>query len=283
MVFQDWALFPHLNVAKNVAYGLPKADRKGANGRHRVQEVLELVGLTEVIDRMPQTLSGGQQQRIALARALAPKPEVLLLDEPFSNLDTSLRVEIRTEVHRILSELDVTSVFVTHDQDEAFVLGDQVAVMSHGEVMQVGTPAELYAQPATPWVAHFVGEANLLRSVVHRGVATTSVGVVPLHSRSDTDADDARIEGVVDVLIRPEDIDLQLDNSGAGMVELVEYYGHDSTYEVNMGDHQLRVRLGSVPRFKRGDRVTPAFVGHSAASFPAAERRESSREEPSPG
>ncbi len=287
MVFQDWALFPHLNVAKNVAYGLTKADRKSASGRARVTEILELVGLADVIDRMPQTLSGGQQQRIALARALAPKPEVLLLDEPFSNLDTSLRVEIRTEVHRILSELDVTSVFVTHDQDEAFVLGDQVAVMSGGEVVQVGSPAELYAEPATPWVAHFVGEANLLRSVVHRGIATTSVGVVPLHAYQDqaeTDknaptSDDQFIEGVVDVLIRPEDIDLQLDSSGAGMVELVEYYGHDSTYEVNMGDHQLRVRLGSVPRFKRGDRVTPAFVGHSAASFPATERRSMSRDD----
>lgn len=282
MVFQDWALFPHLTVAKNVAYGLPKSDRKSQAGSDRVRETLELVGLTEVIDRMPQTLSGGQQQRVALARALAPKPEVLLLDEPFSNLDTSLRVEIRSEVHRILLELEVTSVFVTHDQDEAFVLGDQVAVMSNGEVAQVGTPAELYSQPRTPWVAHFVGEANLLRSVVHRGIATTSIGVVPIRSTANmADSGDDLVEGVVDVLIRPEDIDLQLDGSGTGMVELIEYYGHDSTYEVDMGDHRLRVRLGSVPRFQRGDRVTPTFVGDSAASFPAAERRLASREEPS--
>ncbi len=281
MVFQDWALFPHLNVAKNVAYGLPKSDRKSATGRSRVHEILDLVGLADVIDRMPQTLSGGQQQRIALARALAPQPEVLLLDEPFSNLDTSLRVEIRTEVHRILSELDVTSVFVTHDQDEAFVLGDQVAVMSGGEVVQVGTPAELYALPNNPWVAHFVGEANLLRSVVHRGIATTSVGVVPLRNRpSSSMPDDDLVEGVVDVLIRPEDVDLQLDEGGSGVVELVEYYGHDSTYEVDMGDHRLRVRLGSVPRFQRGDRVTPTFVGDSATSFPAAERRSVPREAP---
>ena len=113
MVFQDWALFPHLSVARNVAYGLPRVERNGP----RVDEVLEMVGLAGLGDRSPQTLSGGQQQRVALARALAPAPSVLLLDEPFSNLDATLRVQIRTEVHRLLSELDVTAVFVTHDQD----------------------------------------------------------------------------------------------------------------------------------------------------------------------
>ncbi len=285
MVFQDWALFPHLTVGKNVAYGLSRDIRKTAAGDDRVCEALDLVGLSDVSDRMPQSLSGGQQQRVALARALAPQPEVLLLDEPFSNLDTALRVEIRTEVHRILTSLQVTSVFVTHDQDEAFVLGDQVAVMHEGDIAQVGSPADLYAHPASPWLASFVGEANLLRSVVHRGVATTSVGVVPIHARNNAvkgTEDDSAEEGVVDVLIRPEEIDLQRDAAGRGEVRLVEYYGHDSTYEVDMGDHLLRVRLGSVPRFQRGDRVTPTFVGDTAASFPAAERRSISREEPSP-
>ncbi len=258
MVFQDWALFPHMDVKANVAYGLGKADRNS----DRVHDVLALVGLEALCDRMPQKLSGGQQQRVALARALAPHPQVLLLDEPFSNLDTALRVEIRAEVHRLLHELEVTAVFVTHDQDEAFVLGDQVAVMSGGQIVQVGSPAELYVQPATPWVARFVGEANLLRSVAHRGIATTSVGAVPLSTDS---------EGVVDVLIRPEEIDLQAADAGPGTIAVIEYYGHDSTYEVDMGDHSIRVRLGSVPRFRRGDRVTPVFVGDEAAAFEATE------------
>ena len=126
MVFQDWALFPHLTVGKNVGYGLDRAERKGS----RISEALDMVGLADLVDRMPDTLSGGQQQRVALARAIAPRPSVLLLDEPFSNLDSALRVGVRTEVHRLLIDLGITSIFVTHDQEEAFVLGDEVAVMS---------------------------------------------------------------------------------------------------------------------------------------------------------
>ena len=144
MVFQDWALFPHLSVEANVAYGLPRSERKG----NRVAEALKLVGLKDLSDRMPATLSGGQQQRVALARALAPQPAVLLLDEPFSNLDTALRIEVRTDVHRLLHELGITAIFVTHDQEEAFVLGDQVAVMREGRIVQVDTPQGLYTEPS---------------------------------------------------------------------------------------------------------------------------------------
>ncbi|MEQ1788194.1 MAG: ABC transporter ATP-binding protein, partial [Acidimicrobiales bacterium] len=158
MVFQDWALFPHLDVARNVGYGLPRKLRT----RDRIESALELVGLGGMGKRQPGTLSGGQQQRVALARAIAPEPSVLLLDEPFSNLDTTLRVQVRTELHHLLVDLGVTAVFVTHDQDEAFVLGDEVAVMHDGEVVQQAPPADLYARPATPGVAEFVGDANLL-------------------------------------------------------------------------------------------------------------------------
>ena len=139
MVFQDWALFPHLDVARNVGYGLPRGDLS----TERVSKTLSLVGLDNVADRMPGTLSGGQQQRVALARALAPRPTVLLLDEPFSNLDSSLRSQVRTEIHHLLVELGVTTVFVTHDQDEAFVLGDRVAVLHDGRLAQVGSPDDL--------------------------------------------------------------------------------------------------------------------------------------------
>jgi len=158
MVFQDWALFPHLTVAQNVGYGLPRSERRGS----RVDAALHMVGLDGLGDRQPATLSGGQQQRVALARALAPQPGVLLLDEPFSNLDSTLRVQVRTEVHQLLAELGVTTVFVTHDQEEAFVLGHEVAVMQAGRIAQQARPADLYARPANRWVATFVGDANLV-------------------------------------------------------------------------------------------------------------------------
>ncbi len=259
MVFQDWALFPHLTVRKNVAYGLHRM----AGADERVDEVMAMVGLTGFDDRLPYTLSGGQQQRVALARALAPRPSVLLLDEPFSNLDTSLRVEIRTDVHRLLSDLDVTSVFVTHDQDEAFVLGDDVAVMQAGRIVQMGSPSELYAQPSTPWVATFVGEANLLTAAVTNGLAATSVGSVRVDlvgEGTGTSRYDA------EVLVRPEDLDVQPD--GVGEVRLIEYYGHDTTYEIEIGGELVRARLASAPRFQRGDRVTVRYRGSSTVAFP---------------
>ncbi len=144
MVFQDWALFPHLDVAANVGFGVPRAERTA----ERVATTLELVGLGGMEQRAPHTLSGGQQQRVALARALAPRPDVLLLDEPFSNLDAALRRRLRSEVHELLVRLGMTTVFVTHDQDEAFVLGDGVAVVRDGRVVQLGTPTEIYRQRA---------------------------------------------------------------------------------------------------------------------------------------
>jgi iron(III) transport system ATP-binding protein len=254
MVFQDWALFPHLTVAANVGYGLSRAERRSG----RVEESLALVGLEGLGGRRPGTLSGGQQQRVALARALAPRPSVLLLDEPFSNLDTALRVEVRTEVHRLLGDLGVTTIFVTHDQEEAFVLGDRVAVMRSGTIVQHATPAELYARPASAWVAGFVGEANLVAGVGRGGEASTPVGPVPL---------DAPFEGEVTVLLRPESIRLQ-HGTGA-TVRLVEFYGHDVVYEVSLDDGSpLRVRTGPGSGFARGDSVAVRFAGPPAPAWP---------------
>ena len=263
MVFQDWALFPHLTVAQNVGYGLPRAERRGA----RVDDVLEMVGLAGLGDRSPGTLSGGQQQRVALARALAPRPKVLLLDEPFSNLDTALRARVRSEVHQLLAELGVTTVFVTHDQEEAFVLGDVVAVMQAGRVVQQATPAELYARPVDAWVATFVGDANLVEGQAVGDEAVTAVGHVVLEQPV--------AAGVVQVMLRPEE--LRLDPPGNGgvpaVVELQEYYGHDTMYLVRPDGADddtpaLRVRAGSVPRFRRGDRVAISYVGPPAVAFP---------------
>jgi iron(III) transport system ATP-binding protein len=255
MVFQDWALFPHLTVHENVSYGLRRPERRTG----RVEETLELVGLGGLGERMPATLSGGQQQRVALARALAPRPRAILLDEPFSNLDTTLRVHVRTEVHRLLSELGITTIFVTHDQEEAFVLGDRVAVMHAGAIEQHATPAEIYDHPATRWVAEFVGEANLVDGDGRGDRAVTEIGDVALRTPS---------RGRVDVLLRPEH--LVIETGDDATVELVEYYGHDHVTIVTLdGGNQLRCRTPGPPRFARGQRVGVRIDGSSAVAFPA--------------
>ena len=269
MVFQDWALFPHLTVAQNVGYGLPRAERRGP----RVEAALHMVGLDGLGDRPPATLSGGQQQRVALARALAPQPGVLLLDEPFSNLDSALRVQVRTEVHQLLAELGITTVFVTHDQEEAFVLGDEVAVMRAGRIVQQARPADLYARPASPWVARFVGDANLVAGEGHGDRASTPVGAVAV----DVDGD-VPVGSPVEVVLRAEQLRLDpLDGTGANggngagapaTVELIEYYGHDTVYLVRPDDGPpVRVRAAATPRFARGDRVLVAYDGPPAVAF----------------
>jgi iron(III) transport system ATP-binding protein len=272
MVFQDWALFPHLSVGANVAYGL-----KGhAEIDERVSGVLEMVGLAGFERRAPHTLSGGQQQRVALARALAPAPGVLLMDEPFSNLDAALRLEIRTEVHRLLEELDVTAVFVTHDQDEAFVLGSRVAVLRHGGIEQWGQPTELYQRPVNPWVANFVGEANLIRATLDGEQAHTSLGSVVVSGSTSEASGFVGLAGEGSVLMRPEDLELGLayavtDDGAVGDVTLVEYCGRDTMYEVVLDDGQLlRCRLPSAPRFGAGTRVTVRHGGGQCVAYPDA-------------
>ena len=253
MVFQDGALFPHLDVGQNVAYGLPRAERRSS----RVTDTLELVGLADMVDRMPGSLSGGQQQRVALARALAPRPGVLLLDEPFSSLDTSLRVQVRNEIHHLLLELGVTTLFVTHDQEEAFVLGDRVAVLNKGRLAQVGTPDELYRHPVDRWVAAFVGDANLIPVATAVGTCRTVVGDVPVVGD---------VDGPAELLLRPEDIRVEAGDDG--VVELVEYYGHDAMVQVRLDDHtSIRVRTGADLVHQRGDRVGVTYVGPGAVAL----------------
>ncbi|GIU91504.1 MAG: iron ABC transporter ATP-binding protein [Acidimicrobiia bacterium] len=251
MVFQDWALFPHLTVGENVAYGLPRSDR------WRVGEVLRLVGLEGLEDRMPATLSGGQQQRVAVARALAPRPQVLLFDEPFSNLDADLRVKVRREIRRLLKELRITALFVTHDQEEAFVVGDEVAVMRNGRILQQDPPAKVYEAPVDPWVAAFVGEANLVPGRAAGEVADTPLGRVPLA---------APLTGDCTVLIRPEELDL--DPDGDSLVTTVEFYGHDTSYRVATPSGEMLVRALAAPRFGEGSRVRLVYRGRAAVAYP---------------
>ena len=163
-VFQSYALFPHLTVRENVGFGLRMQKTPAPEAERRVAEVIELVALKGFEARKPHELSGGQRQRVALARALVPRPQVLLLDEPLSALDAKLRAQMRIELKRLQQHLGITFVFVTHDQDEALMLSDRIAVMNHGRIEQLGTPSEVYHQPATAFVADFIGEANLLEA-----------------------------------------------------------------------------------------------------------------------
>jgi iron(III) transport system ATP-binding protein len=256
MVFQDWALFPHLSVARNVGFGLPRAERRGG----RVDAALAMVELDGLGTRMPATLSGGQQQRVALARALANRPTAILLDEPFSNLDAALRTSIRTEVQRLLKDLALTAIFVTHDQEEAFVLGDEVAVMLDGAIVQQSTPPQIYDAPASRSVAAFVGDANFLAGSAVGDKADTAVGPVPLCDER---------HGEVDVLVRPEQ--LAVSAGRQAVVERVEYYGHDAVYLVRAdGGPLVRVRVMATPRFGGGDRVDVRYVGDATVAYPAA-------------
>jgi iron(III) transport system ATP-binding protein len=254
MVFQDWALFPHMTVSANVAYGLTRGDRQSG----RVDETLEMVGLDGLGHRFPMTLSGGQQQRVAIARAVAPRPAVMLLDEPFSNLDADLRVRVRSEVHGLLEELAVTTLFVTHDQEEAFVLGDQVAVMHRGRIEQQDLPESLYERPVSAWVASFVGDANLLPGEASGMWADTPVGPVPLS---------AEAFGPCQVMVRPERLAMTAGKA-AEVIDL-EFYGHDTSYQLALPGVVLLARAMASPRFRRGDRVEVAYEGPPAAAYPA--------------
>jgi iron(III) transport system ATP-binding protein len=243
MVFQDYALFPHLTVAENVGFGLPRLARAT-----RVGELLEVVGLAELGGRYPHELSGGQQQRVALARALAPSPELVLLDEPWSNVDPFLRESLRTEVVQIVRSLGVTGILVTHDREEALSLADRIALMRDGRIVQEGTAEELYFTPATRWSAEFVGAANLLTGRVERGMVTTALGSFP--SNGACGAVDA------DVLLRPELVELAPDPDGAAEVVAREFRGHDVFYRVLLDGVELVSQRPSNEVVPLGSRVS---------------------------
>ncbi len=255
MVFQDWALFPHLDVAGNIGYGLSKATDRQA----RVLEILDLVGLSGLASRMPHELSGGQQQRVALARALVPRPDVVLLDEPFSNLDAALRVRIRGEVRQILKTAGATAVFVTHEQEEALSLADEVALMIEGRIVQVAKPEKLYRHPATREVASFVGEVDFLPGKIAEGRVQCELGVLSSESTL-TDA--------VDVALRPEDVILLPDGDSHCKVILREFFGHDQLVTVRLRSGNLvRSRMGPHASFSPGDHVG-VRVAHKVTVFP---------------
>ena len=261
MVFQDYALFPHLSVGENVAFGLP---RNGSGRDARVASALATVGLAGLGGRTPDQLSGGQQQRVALARALAPGPEVILLDEPFSNLDADLRASVREEVRQILREAGATAVLVTHDQEEALSIADRVAVMLDGRILQAGPPEELYHRPASRAIAEFIGDVQFLPGLAAGRRAATALGDIPLHAPHD---------GPVDVMLRPEMLRLAPpDESGEhGMPATIvsrAFFGHDQLLTLRLDSGQsLKARLGAYGGFRPGDRVG-VHVRGGALAFP---------------
>ena len=254
MVFQDGALFPHLTVAQNIAFPL-----NTRNGRGRVEDLLALVGMPGYGERFPHQLSGGQQQRVALARALAPQPSVVLLDEPFSRLDAALRASLREEVRAIVKQTGATTVFVTHDQEEALSIADRVVVMFDGEVAQTGTPQEVYTRPATRAIATFVGEANLLRGEANGLMAECALGRMILATPA---------HGPVDIMVRPEAIELRAVRDGAARIERIRYFGHDQAIQLCLRDgSQVDVRSLPRPDLTTGQQVD-LFVRGVVVAYP---------------
>lgn len=248
MVFQEYALFPHLNVIDNAAFGLRGA---AAYKKARAAEVLSLVGLDGFASRMPHELSGGQQQRVALARALAPRPEVLLLDEPFSNLDAALRNQVRAEVRSILLTAGTTAIIVTHDQQEALSLADEVAVMIEGTIQHIAPPQQLYLTPKTRAVAGFIGEANFVPGQADGGIVHCVLGELPIT---------ASLHAPVEVLIRPEAVFLEaqpvIGTTPVARVLWREFYGHDQRVGVVLDNGtRLIARLDAGQQFEIGQSV----------------------------
>ena len=273
MVFQSYALFPNMTVAQNVGFGLrlQKADRRSIN--ERVAELLELIHLPDKGGTYPHELSGGQQQRVALARALAIRPQVLLLDEPLSALDAKIRDELRNEIKRIQRQLNITTIYVTHDQEEAMALSDRVVVMSKGIMEQVGPPFQIYNFPETSFVATFVGKLNRIDGqVVDSALGTVKSGEVALRTTSEFEGQAGE---AVTLMVRPEELELgeSEENQVQGIVESINFLGAIVRVRLDTANGPLTAdlfneRLLKLPEV--GDMVTMSFPAHSCWVMPVA-------------
>lgn len=260
MVFQSYALFPHMTVRQNVAYGLTVKSMPKAEAAEKAEHGLELVGLSGFGDRLPSELSGGQQQRVAVARAIVLEPEVLLLDEPLSNLDAKLRRHVREEIRQIQQRLSLTAVYVTHDQEEAMAVSDRIIVMKNAEIAQEGTPSDLYEVPNSAFIADFIGDANLADctiDAVSRGHATVTMNDQTYQIR-----DAGLPKGPAKMVLRPHS--LRLAPSGAsgikGEVSYAAYLGKEIQYTIESPLGSLFVISGIVEQpFKQGDTVAITF------------------------
>ncbi len=276
VVFQDYALFPHLDVAANIAFGL--RGQPAAARRQRVVDMLALVGLPRIGDRFPHELSGGQQQRVALARALAPAPSILLLDEPFSNLDPDLRERLALDLREILERARITALLVTHDQYEAFALADRVGVMHDGRIEQWDSPYRLYHQPETRRVADFVGLGSFLPGRVHHadGQSRVSIelGSLPIHARADQAMAAARAtsSGDVQVLLRPDDVVHDDDSTVRAEVVRKAFRGASFLYTLKLpSGANLLALVPSHHDHAIGERIGIRFDADHVVTFPLEE------------
>ena len=266
MVFQSYAIWPHMTVFRNVAYPLRARGRPRTEIREKVQAALKLVGLEDFHDRLAPRLSGGQQQRVALARALVAEPSVLLLDEPLSNLDAKLRNQMRWELKELQRRLGTTTVYVTHDQIEALAISDRIALMNKGQIAQIGTPREIYANPVNEFAADFIGAANIISGELSEDVdqgcfarIKTSFGMLMATQKGKLN------EGSKDVLIafRPEDVSIVRQATWAegqhnlfqGMVQGSTYLGDSSEFRIMVGEYRIQAKLDSAAHFPVGTAV----------------------------
>jgi len=276
-VFQDYALFPHLTVVENVSFGLKQLSRRGQLPKKQIEslalEAISLVGLTGMERRYPHELSGGQQQRVALARALAPRPPLILLDEPFSNLDVQVRLRLRQEVRDILKSVGASGIFVTHDQEEALAIADKVAVMQDGQLVQLGTPENIYQAPASRFIAEFVTQANFVAAWRRHGYWETEIGpiaeldAVGLVNADLTDVDRGEL------MICQEDLKIELDAAGLLEVQGRQFLGREYQYTLLLPSAGvLQVRTAASQRLAVGDRVRVKVDGRRVRLFAEAER-----------
>ncbi|MBW4535409.1 MAG: ABC transporter ATP-binding protein [Pleurocapsa minor HA4230-MV1] len=271
MVFQDYALFPHLTVAENIAFGLKRQHKNLGKGlfsrqnqpqiKQRVREILQLVGLEGFEQRYPHQLSGGQQQRISLARALAPEPALILLDEPLSNLDVQVRHRLRAEIRAILKAAGTSAIFVTHDREEALAISDKIAVMRQGKIEQVGTPEEIYLNPATHFVAEFVTQANFLPATKQGQVWVTEIGEITAPSQTNQAT-------TGDLMLRPEDITLVADPNSKIVVRSRQFLGREYYYAVETASGKIiYVRMGLATAIAVGEKVSLSFNSDTPQIF----------------
>lgn len=255
MVFQNYAVFPHMTVRENVAFGLENRHLPKKEIKQRVDEILETVKITQYADRLPERLSGGQQQRVALARAIVIKPDVLLMDEPLSNLDAKLRVEMRSVIRHTQKSVGITTVYVTHDQEEAMAISDRIAVMKDGVIQHVGTPRDIYQRPKNVFVATFIGRTNIVNAHVKDGIITFADGY-----HEHIDALDKAAEQDVRCSIRPEEFIICKDGTDGihGTVQECTYLGLNTHYTIDtdQGDSVEIVEESSIGEgLKKGEKV----------------------------
>jgi len=260
MVFQDLALFPHMNVSKNIAYGINKLNK--AVQSERIAEVINLTNLNGLENRYPHELSGGQKQRVALARALVAKPKILLMDEPFSNLDEILKVKVRHEIKSILKKSGMTTIMVTHDSQDAFSLADRIAIMKNGELIQIDAPKTLFDQPKNPYVARFFGEISMLSGTkCEQGIAT-KFGVIPISTHYD----------ISKIGIRPNAMLINMKEKGflSGKIADIQYLGEYFDYQITSKDKTEHIHIRSIDQiYNIGDHISFSVTRNQIKIFPA--------------